>query len=223
MTAIEPTKSKTKRGRPGLVTPAPELVDISTLNFAAYNPRTMPPHMMAALKASLLEHGLVLNLVAQRKGMVLIGGHQRVRALRELCAERGLPETKQAWTTVLDVSDRQARRLNVALNRIEGEFDEFRLGELLAGLEAPVDLAGLGFSEAEAAELIALARPPDELAAELEASIGDLDAFARSVTLTVEFETVEDRDRAKALLSVAAKKLGKKAGTALLMAMQRKR
>ena len=61
---------------------------------------------------------------------VLIGGHQRERAMRELCAAYGWPEPDLVPCTILDVPDADAKQLNVALNNIEGEFDPVKLGRL---------------------------------------------------------------------------------------------
>ena len=176
----------------------PERIELEKLNFAPFNPRRMPAEKMAALKASILKHGLVLNLVVQLKSkahgpMVIIGGHQRVRAMREVCAERGVDVPKFAWAVVLDVSDSIAAQLNIALNRIDGEFDAYMLGELLSQFAAEPDF--------------------DALASELESSVNDLAGFSKSVTLTIEFDTVERRDQAKDLLRELAG--DKKAGIAL--------
>ena len=70
----------------GIAVPGQVLLRLSDVNMAVYNPRVMPPEKMRALRASLVKHGFVLNLVVQKRGMVLIGGHQRVRAMRELCS-----------------------------------------------------------------------------------------------------------------------------------------
>jgi ParB-like chromosome segregation protein Spo0J len=205
--------------------PEPARVRLADLAFAPYNPRTMPAAHMRALKASLLKHGLVLNLVVQREGMVLIGGHQRVTAVRELCAERGLPEPEHAWATVLDVSDDDAKQLNVALNApgLAGEFDPYKLGALFQDVLPRMsndDFPALGFDRDEVAELVKLAMPPDDQAAALEADALGLAGFAKSVTLTVEFETVADRDAAKDLLREQAIGAKAKAGTVLLKAIR---
>lgn len=199
--------------------PVPVEVRLSDVDFAPYNPRVMPAEKMRALKASLVRHGLVLNLVVQKKGkrLVLVGGHQRVRALRELCEERGWNVPETAWAIVLDLSDDEAKRLNVALNRIEGEFDPHRLGEVFAGMQLSDDDAlAIGFGLDEIGELIKLARPPEVLAEELEGAAAELGGFAKSVTLTIEFDTVAQRDQAKEMLAAAAKARGKKAGAVLL-------
>lgn len=217
------SKKKSVQGSAGLRFPQPVEVDLASVNFAPYNPRTISPQQMKALKASLEKHGVVLNLVVQKQGMTLIGGHQRVRAVRELCAERGWPPPEKAWATVLDVSDSQAKQLNVALNNIEGEFDPFKLGELfsdIAGSMTIDDIIATGFEPENIDELVRLVAEPEQVADALEEGVGELSTFAKSVTLTVEFETTAARDEAKALLWDAAKERGCKAGTVALDAVK---
>lgn len=114
---------------------------ISMLRAATYNPRVMPESEMAALCESLRAFGFAEPVVVRRGDHLIIGGHQRVEAAKRI----GLTEVP---VVELDLTDEQAKSLNVALNKIHGEFDIPKLAELLASL--PTDLQGLtGFSEAE--------------------------------------------------------------------------
>lgn len=191
---------------------APEQLPLASINFAPYNPRVMPPAEMRALKASIKKHGMVLNLVVQNQSgefgeRVLIGGHQRVTAMRELCKEAKQELPEMVWCIVLDVSDAVAKQLNVSLNNIEGEFDPHKLGELLASIQddADFDLLAIGFAQDEVDELVrqALESPEDE-AARLEREASELSGFGKSITLTVEFDTVARRDEAKNLMKALA-------------------
>jgi len=205
----------------GLSMPEPVKVRLADVQFATYNPRVMPAEEMKSLKASLIKHGLVLNLIIQKKGNVLIGGHQRVRAMRELCKEKNWPEPEFVWATVLDVPDKVAKQLNIALNKISGEFDPYKLGQMFSSMSMTADdVLAVGFSSVEIAELVKLTVPPDTAAAALEAQADDdLGGFGRSITLTVEFATVEARDAMKARLGMIAKERGVKAGEVLATAM----
>lgn len=208
----------------GLSVPEAAMTPLSAVNMSPYNPRVMPAGMMRALKASLAKHGMVLNLVCQRRSavhgeMVLIGGHQRVRAMRELCAERGWEEPVAVPVVVLDVSDSVAKQLNVSLNNVEGDFDPHKLGLLFADVYPDMtqeDVYASGFEPDNIQELIKLTVPPDEAAAALEDDAGALEAFAASITLSIEFETVARRDEAKELLRALAKESGVKAGDLVL-------
>ncbi len=212
---------------PGLFVPAPESLPLSTFNMSPYNPRIISPAMMRALKASLEKHGMVLNLVVQRFSekngpMVLVGGHQRVRAMRELCAERKWPEPKRVTAVVLDVDDATAKQLNVSLNRVEGEFDPFKLGVLMADIYPNMsssDVLAMGYERESIDVLIRETLAPEERAKLLEdeaGDIGDLRGFANSVTMTVEFATVAARDEAKEFVREMAKAAGAMAGDMLL-------
>lgn len=219
---------KAKVEASGLAWPDPEKVRLAEVQFAPYNPRRMSPERMRQLKASLVKHGMVLNLVVQRRSeahgeSVLIGGHQRITAARELCKERGWPEPEWGWATFKDCTDAVAKQLNVALNNIEGEFDPHLLGLLLAdvGDLAPTDILAMGLGEDNIAQLIRDAsRSPDEQAAELEREAQSLiGGFERSIVLTVDFASLAERDKAKEVLSTRAKADGRKAGAVLLEAL----
>jgi ParB-like chromosome segregation protein Spo0J len=221
---------RTKR-KDGLVVaafawPEPERVPLSEVQFAPYNPRRMPPEKMRQLKASILKHGMVLNLVVQRcsevhGSNVLIGGHQRIVAARELCREHCWPEPTHAWAVFRDCDDATAKQLNVALNNVGGEFDPHLLGLLLADV-APLmsadDFLAIGLGEENVDELIRSAsRTPEEEAAELEReAVGLLSGFQRAETLTLEFADRGARDAAKVALVALTKESGKKAGDAML-------
>lgn len=215
----------------GLTWHDPEKVALSSVQFAAYNPRRMPPERMRQLKASLLKHGVVLNLVVQRKSEayganVLIGGHQRIVAAREICKERGWPDPEHGWAVFVDVPDAVAKQLNVSLNNVGGEFDPHLLGLLLADVReaGEVDFLALGLGEDNVAELIrAATATPDQQAAELEReAAGLMNSFTPSPTLTLEFATSEERDEAKAMIAERAKADGVKGGAVVLAALKRK-
>jgi hypothetical protein len=106
---------------------------IGALNPAPYNPRKITPQMLQALKDNIRAHGFLEPVVVQKKGMTLIAGHQRIRALKEICVEDevAMPTVP---CVVVDVDDRTAKKLNVTLNRVGGEFDDRLLGELLTDM-----------------------------------------------------------------------------------------
>jgi ParB-like chromosome segregation protein Spo0J len=207
----------------GLSVPQPTKVKLADLKFAPYNPRTISKEKLGALKASLVKHGMVLTLVVQRQSeqhgaMVLVGGHQRVRAVRELCAERGWAVPATVPAVVLDIGDAEARQLNVSLNNISGEFEPFKLGELFREIRPTMtmdDVLATGFGAGEIDDMIALLEPSPAAPPEPE----KLDGFAASVTLSLEFATVEARDEAKALLKVAVQS-GQKSGDLMLRAIK---
>ena len=116
-------------------------VPIATLIPAPYNPRIMPDDEMASLVESLRNFGLVDPILVRRGDSMVVGGHQRLEAAKRL----GMTEVP---IVELDLSDEQAKALNVALNKIGGTWDIPKLAELLASL--PTDFQALtGFDEAE--------------------------------------------------------------------------
>jgi hypothetical protein len=146
--------------------PTPEL-NLSTVALADLrpdpaNPRTHDARNLAAIAASLREHGQVEPLLVQKSTMMVIGGNGRAEAMRSL-------GWKQARVALLDVSDTEARKLSIALNRT-GElagWDEAVLARHLSDLselDTAFDVDALGFSAAEMDALVAayVAEPAEE-------------------------------------------------------------
>jgi DNA modification methylase len=126
-----------------------ENVDIDSLHPDPANPRRIGKDELEALTRSLREFGFVVPVLARKSDHVVIGGHQRLLAARRL-----------GWKTVpvifLDLSVEQSRLLNLALNRISGEWDQELLARMLADLKPveDIDLSLSGFSEDELGKLL---------------------------------------------------------------------
>lgn len=116
---------------------------IDELVPAAYNPRTISDQAMRGLEASIREFGVVQPVILNSRTGVIVGGHQRVKAMQS----QGIVETD---VVVVDLSEEREKALNVALNspHIAGEFTR-AVSALLAELEsADSDLyAALRFGE----------------------------------------------------------------------------
>ncbi|MEX0800895.1 MAG: site-specific DNA-methyltransferase [Dehalococcoidia bacterium] len=134
-----------------MTTPTIEIehVPIADLRPDPFNPRRISDAELEALTRSVREFGFVQPIIARREDGTVIGGHQRLVAARRL----GL---KAVPVVYLDLSPEQAKLLNVALNKISGEWDQELLARLLAELdEAPdVDVTLTGFGEDEVAKLL---------------------------------------------------------------------
>lgn len=121
-------------------------IEISRLHEAAYNPRIeLEPGMpeYTKLQRDIEEFGLVEPLVWNEETGNVVGGHQRLRVLRDL-----------GWTEVpcevVHLSLEDEKVLNIALNKIKGEWDYEKLDEILNSYE--VDEATLsGFTADELA------------------------------------------------------------------------
>lgn len=126
-----------------------EHVVIDTLRPDPANPRRISDTELEALTRSIQEFGLVDPIIARREDGVVIGGHQRLLAARRL-GHKTVP------VVYVNLSVEQARLLNVALNRISGDWDRELLARLLADLEATpdVDLSLTGFEDDEIAKLL---------------------------------------------------------------------
>ncbi len=199
------------------------MVRVAELNPAAYNPRKISPEKFDALKESIKHDGFLEPLVVQKKGLRIIGGHQRLKAVKEICVEDSVA-TSELPCIVLDVPDKAAKRLNIKLNKIQGEFEARMLGELLVDLyedkmsPLPVeDFGVLGFDANEAEKFIRLIEPdlvPLPAMDDVEAS-----GFGQSITLSIEFDSVVLRDKVKKLLNANAKTAKRKTGELVAVAL----
>lgn len=126
-----------------------EEVALDSLRPDPANPRRISEHQLAALARSIEAHGFVQPVLARREDKTVVGGHQRLLAARRL----GLTTAPVIW---LDVSIEEARLLNLALNRISGDWDEELLARLLSDLaEVPgIDLSLSGFEDEELDQLL---------------------------------------------------------------------
>lgn len=171
-----------------------KLVDVKP---AAYNPRRqLKPgeKEYEALKASISRWSLVEPLVVNLRTGNLVGGHQRYNVLLDL----GHTEAEAA---VVDLDEKQEKLLNVALNRIEGQWDYEKLQDLFEEFSAE-DIFATGYSDGE---LKTLFGGEDEDPTLIRAA---KEAGADSVT--TEFFCMESRadDRLKARYAAMSEVLG---------------
>ena len=150
----ESRKRKTVAGARGSVTAARvETIPITQIKPAAYNPRrTLKPGdaEFDKLERSIRQFGLVDPPVWNRQTGNLVGGHQRLAVLRHI-----QPELTELAVSVVELPLAHEKALNVALNKIEGAWDQDKLGELLAELNAEMDATVTGFDMAEIDMLLA--------------------------------------------------------------------
>jgi len=126
-----------------------EHVAIDSLHPDPANPRRIGERELESLTRSLKQFGFVQPVLARKSDNVVIGGHQRLVAARRL-----------GWKTVpvtfLDLGAEQARLLNLALNKISGQWDTELLARMLADLKPveEIDLSLSGFTEEELGKLL---------------------------------------------------------------------
>lgn len=126
-------------------------VPVAQIKMAPYNPRKdLKPGdpEYEALRRSIGHWGLVEPLVWNERTGRLVGGHQRLKVL----IEQGVQEVE---VSVVNLDEHEEKALNLALNKIQGDWDEDKLRAVLLELdEHGVDLALTGFSEAEFEDLV---------------------------------------------------------------------
>lgn len=121
-------------------------VSADRLNQAAYNPRRdLKPgdKDYEKLKRSIEEFGFVEPVVWNRRTGFVVGGHQRLKVLLDM------GET-EIDCVVVDLEPEKEKALNLALNRIQGDWDEAKLSEVIAELDASAfDVSFTGFDAEE--------------------------------------------------------------------------
>lgn len=125
---------------------------ISELKPAEYNPRkalTPDDPEYQKIKKSIQQFGYVDPIIINSDGTI-IGGHQRYRVLSDLGYE-------EIECVVLNLDKNGEKALNIAMNKISGEWDEVKLKDLLIDLDLEdYDLSLTGFETKELEDLIDL-------------------------------------------------------------------
>ena len=129
------------------------VIPVGDIKPAPYNPRRdLRPEDNAykSIVESLDQFGLVVPLVWNRRTTHLVAGHQRLTVM----AAQGRTEVP---VVVVDLPLAREKALNLALNRIDGEWDRDKLAGLLSELtESPgFDPVVTGFKSSEIDELLA--------------------------------------------------------------------
>ena len=120
-----------------------QIFKLDELNPAKYNPRKkLKPgdKEFEKLKKSIQNFGYVeLIVVNVANNNTVISGHQRLSVLKHL------GET-EAECVVVELNENDEKALNIAMNKINGEWDEQMLADLITDLkEADYDLDYTGF------------------------------------------------------------------------------
>lgn len=125
---------------------------IIDLKPAEYNPRkalTPDDAEYQNIKRSIETFGYVDPIIINSDGTI-IGGHQRCTVLSDLGYE-------EVEVVVVDLNKQDEKALNVALNKITGEWDNLKLKDLLIELDlGDYDISVTGFNNKDLEELIEL-------------------------------------------------------------------
>lgn len=120
---------------------------IGDLKIATYNPRkelNEKDKEYQKIKNSILEFGYVAPIIVN-KDMTVISGHQRLKVLKEM----GIVEVE---CIIVDLDKTNEKALNIALNKIQGDWDEEKLEALLQELKLEdfdTNLTGFDFDEVD--------------------------------------------------------------------------
>jgi len=135
---------------------------IDAIKTAPYNPRIeLKPGNpeYEKLKRSIQEFGAVEPLVWNEHNGVLVGGHQRLRVMQDM----GQTEVEVSVVNIPDVNKEKA--LNIALNRIQGDWDAVKLSELFNQMANDhYDLSLTGFEQLQIDSISLLTKDPEDAA-----------------------------------------------------------
>jgi DNA modification methylase len=127
-----------------------EKIKIEKLNPAEYNPRKdLKPGdpEYEKLKNSILTFGYVEPVLWNKRTGNIIGGHQRYKVLVEL-------GEKEIDCVVVDMDNENEKALNIALNKVSGDWDKDKLMLLIEDLQGvDFDVSLTGFDPAELDDL----------------------------------------------------------------------
>lgn len=122
----------------------------SDIKFSDYNPRVISKEGKAALKRSLKKFGVVGGIVVNKQtGYTIVGGHQKVSILDEICKyDPNDPSTD--YSLRVEVGDwdiTTEKELNIALNNpnVGGDWDF----DKLASLVPDIDYKNAGLTESD--------------------------------------------------------------------------
>ncbi|QGJ85541.1 adenine-specific methyltransferase [Streptococcus phage phi-SsuFJNP8_rum] len=125
-------------------------IRLSELHPASYNPRKKlkkGDKEYEKIKQSLLKFGYVDPIIVN-KDLTVIGGHQRLTVLKDL-------DYETAKCVIVDLSKEDEKALNIALNKITGQWDDQLLVDLLLDLqESDFNLDLTGFEPPEIDDIL---------------------------------------------------------------------
>jgi ParB-like chromosome segregation protein Spo0J len=123
-------------------------IPISQLKPAKYNPRKdLQPGdpEYEKLKRSMQEFGYVEPIVWNKRTGNIVGGHQRYKVLLDM----GMREVD---CVVVDLDETKEKALNLALNKIKGEWNVELLKDILLELDTgdfDIEFTGFDYDELE--------------------------------------------------------------------------
>lgn len=156
-------------------------INAKLLNPAAYNPRRdLKPgdKDYEKLKRSIEEFGFVEPVIWNKRTGYVVGGHQRLKVLLEM----GHTEID---CVVVDLGLEQEKALNLALNKIQGDWDEGKLAAVMADLDASdfdVSLTGFDADEVDALMNKFYSKDAEQDDFDIDKATADIEAAGGAIT-----------------------------------------
>lgn len=139
--------------------------DIKSIFLAPYNPRkdlTAEDKEYQKIKRSIEEFGYIQPIIVNKRTNIIIAGNQRYKVLKDL----GYAEVD---CVEVDVSEQEEKALNLAMNKIDNEWDMTALKDLLQELDTgDIDMDLTGYEEWELEQLFTQYHVDDDIPDELE-------------------------------------------------------
>ena len=130
---------------------------LTEIKPAKYNPRVVlkpGDDEWSALSNSLERFGLVEPLIVNTTTGLLVSGHQRLNVLKSMGVE-------EAEVVLVELDEEKEKLLNIALNKIDGDWDFHKLEAVFDEISAE-DIKYTGFSTDELQELFEVEAPEFE-------------------------------------------------------------
>lgn len=138
-----------------------DVMSIHELRPAIYNPRQISKSELEKLKNSIKQFGLTDPIIINLKNHnTIIGGHQRYKAMLEIMDEHGETDRDMIVIRKGDVGfvfdqdnllvrdETHEKALNIALNKIQGQWNNYKLNYLLMDIESNgMNIKLTGFDE----------------------------------------------------------------------------
>lgn len=137
-----------------------KILKIKDLKKSEYNPRKITEQELKKLENSIKTFGFVVPVVINQnpeRMNIVIGGHQRIKVAEKI-------GKKEVPCMCVDLDITKERALNLALNKISGEFEEEQLTDLLMKIEEENEdvLSLTGFNNEEVNYLLGLGEKEKE-------------------------------------------------------------
>ena len=133
-----------------------KVINLLDIAPAEYNPRKINDTDLKRLRNSIDEFGLVDPIIVNLENNRIIGGHQRYNVLRQNGVETAFMVELGGVGWVFTDEDlsikskKHEKALNIALNKISGQWDNNKLSDVLNGLSSVgFDVTLTGFDKNE--------------------------------------------------------------------------